>query len=182
MDLADRLEGGIHRAVAFGGGRDVLAVDFHLNRGFRRAAGAAGDFHRHQLQRVIVAAFADAHQRNDIVVKDFFFAVGQFFEAHKEIFQLVVANLVAQLRELVAQRRTARVFAQRQRGARQTHIFGAHDFKGFFVLQHAILVDADSCAKAFLPTMALFGCTTKPDTVETRREICMIFCVSMPVW
>jgi hypothetical protein len=39
----------------------------------------------------------------------------------------------------------------------------------------------DSCAKAFLPTMALFGCTAKPETVETRREMCMIFVVSTPV-
>jgi hypothetical protein len=38
-----------------------------------------------------------------------------------------------------------------------------------------------SCAKAFFPTMALLNYTGKPDTVATRREICMILVVSTPV-
>ena len=39
----------------------------------------------------------------------------------------------------------------------------------------------DSCAKAFLPTIALLNCTGKPETEATRWEMFMIFRVSIPV-
>ena len=39
----------------------------------------------------------------------------------------------------------------------------------------------EACAKAFAPTTALFGCTTKPVICDTRREVGTICVVSMRV-
>ena len=38
-----------------------------------------------------------------------------------------------------------------------------------------------SCAKALAPTIALFGCTEKPVTVDSSREALVILVASMPV-
>ena len=39
----------------------------------------------------------------------------------------------------------------------------------------------DSWAKALAPTIALFGCTGKPVTLDTRREVGTIWVASTPV-
>ena len=160
--MADRFEGGIHRTVAFGGGGDVFAVHFHLDGGFRRAAGAADHFHGHELQTVVlIFAAAGAHKCDHVVVKHLFLAVSQLFEAHKDVLELVVTHFKAELLQLVAQGGAAGVFPQRQGGAGEAHVFGAHDLEGLFVLQHAVLVDAAFMGK---------GVFADDGLVELHRE------------
>ena len=131
----------VNRAIAGFGRDDVLAIDLHFQRRLSRAAGAADNLQRHDLQPIPVPIRCGRNQSDDIVVIDFLLAVGEFLEPHENILQLVVTDLVSQISQLGAQRGASRVFAQRQRGAGNANIFGPHDFKRLGVFQHTILMD-----------------------------------------
>jgi hypothetical protein len=55
------------------------------------------------------------HQRDQVVVEDLLLAVGQRLEPHEDVVQLVVGQLVAQILQLRAQRRAARMLAHHGR-------------------------------------------------------------------
>ena len=81
------------------------------------------------------------NQGKKIFVKHFLFAIRQIFEAHKDVIQLIVCQINAQIFELGAQRGAAGVFAHDQVGFAQSNIFRPHDLKGLGIFQHAILVN-----------------------------------------
>jgi hypothetical protein len=56
-----------------------------------------------------------------------------------------------------------------------------HDLVGLRVLQHPVLVDAASCAKAFRPTIALLYCTGKEVADATSLEARVSMVESIPV-
>jgi hypothetical protein len=138
-----RVEGGIHRAIAGGVGGFFHPVDHQSQFRFARAFGAADHAQAFDLNVVVfLHRGLIGHQRHQILVVDLFLAVGQSLEAHEDVVQLVVGQLVSQLFQLGPQRGTARVFAHGDVLGVQANIGGAHDFKRLDVLQHAILMDA----------------------------------------
>jgi hypothetical protein len=144
-----------------------------------RRFGAADHAQELQFQMIVlIRRRRIGHQRDQVVVEDLLLAVGQRLEPHEQVVELVVDHVEAQVLELGAQRRPARMLAH-GRDVRQAHILGAHDLEGLGVFSMPSWWMPLSWAKAFLPTIALLGCTAKPDTVATRREICMIFVVSI---
>jgi len=66
-------------------------------------------------------------------------------------------------------------------GAGQADVFRPHDLVSRVILEHAVLVDPRSCAKAFSPMMALLRGMGMPVMLETRRLAGYSRVVSMPV-
>ena len=139
MQHANGFECCIDRAVALACGAFFFAVDFHFQRRFCRA-GAAGHVQVHELQGVVFFR-RGTDQRKDVIVKNLFLAVCQILEPYEDVFELIVAHIHAKVFQLGAQSGAARMLAQRQGGACNTHIFGAHDFERFCVLEHSVLMN-----------------------------------------
>ena len=70
------------------------------------------------------------HQGQQIVVVDFFLAIGQGLEPHKYVLQLIVSQIITQIFQLSTQRSPARMFAHNDVGFGQADILWTHDFKG----------------------------------------------------
>ena len=68
--------------------------------------------------------------------------VGERLEAVEGVVQRVVAELVTQFFELLAEGVTARMLAHDERSLRHADIFRAHDLVGLRMLEHAVLMDA----------------------------------------
>ena len=71
--------------------------------GALRAVGAGDHRQRDHLDAVVRGGDLLVDQRLDVLVVDVLLAVGQRLEAHEGVLQLVVAELVAQLLQLVAE-------------------------------------------------------------------------------
>ena len=99
-------------------------------------------------------------ERHDILVKDLLLTIGQFLETMECILEGVVAELVAQLAQFLAEGMTPGVLAQHQVRLGEADRLRGHDLVGASVLQHAVLMDSGFGAKALAPTIALFGWTT----------------------
>ena len=69
-------------------------------------------------------------------------AVGQILEAAEGLVQGVLAQVVPQGLQLLAEGVAARVLAHDQVGRALADILGLHDLVGFAILQHPVLVDA----------------------------------------
>ena len=141
-DLFDRVEGGIDGAIAMGGDRVIGAVHGEGHGRLLRARGAADHAQRFKDIVVMSRIFARLHEGDEILVEHLFFAVGEILEPDKDILELVIAQLVAQIIELGPQRGAARVFAQGQRAFGKADIGRAHNLERFGVFEHAVLVDA----------------------------------------
>jgi hypothetical protein len=107
-----------------------------------RLARAAGDLQRHQVDAVVGAQDLIVDQGDDVLVEDFLLAVGQVLEPAEGVGDGVVAQLVAQLLQLFAERVTARQLAQDDLRRGQADRLRGHDLVGRRVLQQAVLVDA----------------------------------------
>ena len=139
----DSIEGGIYRSVAGGPAVFDLAVDLQFQLGLRRPVlGAAEDLKRNQPHAVVGAHHLVVDQGDDVFVEDLLLFVRQVLEALERIAHGVVAQIVAQLLQLLLERMAARVLAQHQLRRRQPHRLRGHDLVGAGVLQHAVLMDA----------------------------------------
>ena len=141
-DRLDRIEDRIDHAVAGGRVRRRGALDIHLDSRRMRALRAGRDGERDEPVAVVGMHQLVVDQRGDVLVVDRALAVGEILEAAERVVQRVVAELVAQLPQLVAERRATRVLAHDKRGLGDAHCFGPHDLVGRLVLQHAVLMNA----------------------------------------
>ena len=147
----DRVERRIDRAVA--GGVDVAFHPVDREREVRllRALGAADDTQPAHLDEVVLGRRRIVRdQRHEVVVIDLLLAVGERLEAHEHVVELVVGQIIAQIAQLGAQRRAARMLAHGDVRRRQADVLGAHDLEGGGVLQHAVLMDAAFVQKGVL--------------------------------
>ena len=97
---------------------------------------------RDEPDALVVAHHLVVDQRHDVVVEHHLLAVGEILEAAERVVELVVADLVAQRVQLVAERGAAGVLAQHQAVLRPADAFRGHDLVGGGILQHAVLMDA----------------------------------------
>ena len=138
----DAVEDRVDRAVAFGFLDLDHAVDVELHGGALRPMGAGDHGQRGQLDAVMRIGDFLIDQRLDVLVVDVLLAVGERLHPHESVFQLVGAELVAHLLQLVHEGVTAGMLAEHQRGLLQADHFRLHDLVGRSVLQHAVLMDA----------------------------------------
>ena len=97
----DRLEAGIHRAIAGGMNREFHPADHHGQIGGLRPLGATNDAQMGDLHVIIHRVAAGVlHQGDQVIVIDFLFAVGQSLEPHEHVVQLVVGKVIAQIGQL----------------------------------------------------------------------------------
>ena len=141
-DLPDRLEGGVHRAVAGLHGRATDTVDLELELGRRPDLGAALDIEADEPDQLVGVVDLVIDQGHEILVEDLLLLVGQGLEADEGIVERVLAQIVAQLLQLLLEGVAARMLAHDEVGAEQAHVLGPHDLVGLRVLEHAVLVDA----------------------------------------
>ena len=136
-----RFEHGVNRAVACAGIVDRLGL-----AGLEQADGggrnhAGGDAEIIQFPNLRHLGELAFDERADVVVVDGFLFVGERLDAFGDGFDFVVAELVAHCFQFLPDRVVAHVFAPRE-FAGATDFFGAHDFVGGPVLDHAVLVNA----------------------------------------
>ena len=81
-------------------------------------------------------------QGHDVLVEDLLLLVGQGLEADEGIVERIVADVVAQLLQLLLEGMPAGMLAHDEVGAEEADILGPHDLVGLGVLEHAVLVDA----------------------------------------
>ena len=86
--------------------------------------------------------FGPQDQGFNIFVIDALFAIGQGLEFHEEFVELLTLHRKPQCLQPVTERMPAAVFAQHQRVFGHANALGFHDFIGFRILEHAVLVDA----------------------------------------
>ena len=146
----DALERGIYWAVAGLFCAVLGPVHDQGHFGLVRTVGAADHMHGLELDPVRLWIGGNAHQCDQILVVDFLFAVGQFFEPHEHILELVVAQFIAEVLQLGAQRGAARVFAHDDICLGQTYVLWAHDLECLGVFEHTVLVDAALMGKGVL--------------------------------
>jgi len=90
--------------------------------------------------------------------------VCEVLEADKGVLEGILADIaIAQLFELVAERRPARVLAEHEVGLLPAHALRRHDLVGLGVLEHAILMDAGLVSE---------GVGANDGLVRLHREAC----------
>ena len=93
-----------------------------------------------------------------ILVENFVLLVRQFLEAGKRgIERFFRFQLDAQFRQAGAEGVAAGMLAQHHLVGAPAHILGAHDFVGFAVLEHAVLMDAGFVGKGIGADDGLVG-------------------------
>ena len=141
-DALDRLDGGVDGAVAGGGCLERFAGDRERYAGYGAHPDAGRDLQVGQLDAMEgLAVFADKHEQ--VVVADFFFAVGQAEEVLIDFVELLAAAQVyAEHFEAMLERRVATAGGEYDAIVVDAHILGVDDFVRLHVLQHAVLMDA----------------------------------------
>ena len=136
------LKHGVDRAVAGRLPGLVPAVDVERDDRLLRTAGAGDDGERDQLDQLAGGGDLVLDQRLDVLVEDVLLAVGEILEAAEGVLEGVVAELEAELVQLLAEGVAAGMLAHDQRGRLHADVLGPHDLVGLRVLEHAVLVDA----------------------------------------
>ena len=88
----------------------------------------------------VVTPFLD--KRQEVVIKNVAFLIGQGFKPDKNVDQLLFVELVAQMLQTVFQSMASAAGGQQQRRFLDPHIFGVHDLIGFPILQNPVLMNA----------------------------------------
>ncbi len=134
-------------------------ADLHDHFGHRQGAGFAVGAQGHQA--VVLTHVCDgfvANQGLQVFVENFLLAIGQFLEALEGGIEGVFGvEFDVQGREALAQGVAPGQFAQGQFVGVPAHVFSAHDFVGFTVLQHAVLMDAGFVRKGVCANDGLVG-------------------------
>ena len=138
----DAVEHRVDRAVALGLLDLRLSLDVELHGGTLRAMGTRDHRQRTQLDPVMRRRQLLVDQRLDVLVVDVLLAVGQRLHPREGILQLVGAELVAHLLQLVDEGMASRMLAQHQRRLLEADHLRAHDLIGRGILEHAVLMDA----------------------------------------
>ena len=120
----------------------MRAANIQSERCELRALCAGNHGEAFDLDRIRARIHLVAYKRLDVFVVNMLFAIGQILHAVESFFKRVLAEFIAQLSELIAERRAARMFAHHERGLRYAHRGRRHDLVSLLVLQHAVLMDA----------------------------------------
>ena len=91
-DRPDRLEGGVHRAVAAAESACTTPSTSSSSSALRLAPGAGVHVERDELDAFVVAHHLVIDQRDNVLVENDLLAVGQILEAAERVVQLVVAD------------------------------------------------------------------------------------------
>ena len=137
----NRIKACIHRPIARCLNGLVGTLNIQGERRQLRALRTANHGERFNLDPVLARAHFIADQSLDILVIDMFLTVGQILHAIKRFLKRILAQFIAQLAQLIAKRRTPRMFTHNQRRLRNTNGSRRHNLVGLLVFQHPVLVN-----------------------------------------
>ena len=96
------------------------------------------------------------HNKSDnIIIINLFFAVRQSFKLGKEVLSLLFVKSKAQAIQMVYKGMMARVFTKNNMGLTSPYGFWRHDFIGFRIAHHTMLVDTRFMGKGVRPNNSL---------------------------
>ena len=145
----DGFQRGVDRPVAVCITLEFLAVDGDHDAGMRALAGFAvlGQRDETVLLLFLHDAFL-ADQGQDVFVKDFTLAVGQFLETRERgVDRGFTVHLNAEFLQPLLEGIAPAELPQHDLVVAPAHVLGTHDFIGVACLEHAVLVDAAGVGK-----------------------------------
>ena len=127
------------------------------------AHGARDDLQSHNLHAVVHMGDTVIDERLDVFIIDVFLFVSEGLEPVEGVFQGILAEVIAQILKLRAERRSPRMFAHDERGFSDANRLWRHDLVGFGMLQYTVLMNTALMSK---------GISANDCFVVLHRKIC----------